>query len=165
MPAIFNHHIEEMAAVVLDALETQSNAPLRERIEASLASYWTDLGAITWSVNDVMGEYPALSLDQARVVLADVVHGHDASLGFCWDDMGEYVHQVVPDYSAATESAVILTRLRRYAARLVAAGDMEAFASVFDSDDPAYDVATMDGDARRGLYHGLVFDGVKLDDE
>jgi hypothetical protein len=103
MPAIFDHHLDDMTAAVLAALKTQSNAPLGERIRGALASCWVDTAAITWTASDIRGEYPALSQDEARDVLVAICDHNDASVGVCWDNLGPFVRRAVPDYDIERE--------------------------------------------------------------
>jgi hypothetical protein len=56
---------------------------------------WTDQIAIIWTIGDVHdfaeGEGKDITDEEARNVLADASHGHDANIGINWDVLGEYL--------------------------------------------------------------------------
>ena len=52
---------------------------------------WTDKIAIIWTIGDVQTIAPEITDEEARNVLADASHGHDANIGINWDVLGEYL--------------------------------------------------------------------------
>lgn len=160
MPAIFDHHLDDMTNAVMAAIanNTSSDPIHPDVVKAALASCWEDTAAITWTVDDVRSEHLGLSKDQARDVLVAMVHNHDASRGISWENMGSYVERVVPDYDEAYEREEIVSKVKAYADRLVAAGDMDAFEQVFNSRDVDFDVSTLDRTTLRTIYVDYVHD-------
>jgi hypothetical protein len=105
MPALFNYIIDEMTDAVRDAIMaypgpddgSELKTP-REVIKAALEACWADRGAIVWTTEDILDEFPKLTADEARDVLYELVHNHDASRGVRWDNLSGFVYAVVPDY-------------------------------------------------------------------
>jgi hypothetical protein len=168
MPAIFDHHIDDMLTAGMRAIgkEDLKEEATGRAVREALESCWVDTGAITWTIYDILGEYPALTRAQARDVLSEMVHEHDASVGISWDNMGPYVRRVVPDYDGEAEDAVILARLKAHAARLATAGGTAAVVAAFGCATPDFDAAAIDDiDFLRETYQGLIADIIAEDDE
>jgi hypothetical protein len=160
MPAIFDHHIDDMLTAVMKALgkEDLKDEATGKAVREALESCWMDTGAITWTVNDIRGEYPSLTREQARDVLAEMTHGHDASIGICWDNIESYVYRAVPDYDPFGEDEYIASAVDAYAKRLTAAGDRVRFEQVFGRDIPAAAVVLLDADELRDIYRNWLLD-------
>ena len=84
-----NHHITDM----VNALVKQGLVPgtsLKD-VEEALKSVWEDKIAIVWSTEDVidyaaMGQNPkTVTEEQARKILASMLHHHDCTIGITWD--------------------------------------------------------------------------------
>ncbi len=54
--------------------------------------------AITWHIDDVKEVRPHLTDAQAREVLQQVKHGHDASIGVNWDVLKTVADDLFPRY-------------------------------------------------------------------
>ncbi len=83
---MYQFHISEMAKAVAKALEQQASGPeVNKAISQALNDYWSRRAAIVWSVEDVMGECPGLTEEQAHHVLYSAISKHDANDGLNWD--------------------------------------------------------------------------------
>lgn len=75
---------------IAEMVKSLTNAGLvpperKEDAKVVLAAYWTDQIALTWTVNDVLDVCPGLTEEEARHVLWEARHKHDASIGVNWD--------------------------------------------------------------------------------
>ncbi len=61
-----------------DVTETEAQASIARLFNPDWLASW-------WSIEDVQGERPHLTDDQAREVLAVIDRRHDASIGINWD--------------------------------------------------------------------------------
>ena len=52
--------------------------------------------AVTWHINDVLGERPDLTSEQALTVLRRVAEKHDANLGISWTTLKCYADEMFP---------------------------------------------------------------------
>ena len=79
---MMQHHLTYMATkLVEDGIITHEQ---RDAAVASLAWYWSDKIAVSWSVTDIMDCDPELSEAQAYMVL-EKLSRHDAAIGINWD--------------------------------------------------------------------------------
>lgn len=116
---IYSHHIVDMADGVAEALADRPDGKsVKLTIREALATYWSDLAAIVWTVGDILGEFPTLTREQACGVLQSIVDDHDASVGVCWDNLSVYVHRAVPRYGEGDEVAGMRRALAAFAARV-----------------------------------------------
>ena len=51
---------------------------------------------ISWSTDDILGERPDLSFEQAKEVLEALESNHDASIGINWDVINDTADNMFP---------------------------------------------------------------------
>jgi hypothetical protein len=70
----------------------------KEAATKALSDQWKDTIAITWTISDVQ-EMRNVSDDDARAILQDCLHDHDASIGMNWDFISSRAedYPVLPD--------------------------------------------------------------------
>lgn len=84
-----NHHITDMVNALVDAGVIRKDDV--DTATATLKSVWKDKIAIVWTTEDVidyaaMGQNPkTVTEEQAREILASMLHHHDCTIGITWD--------------------------------------------------------------------------------
>jgi hypothetical protein len=74
------HQIEAQAQLLSERLGVEAQA-----VAAVLEEYWQDRIASVWDIEDVQGQRPSLTDDQARDVLDRLMDTHDANYGINWE--------------------------------------------------------------------------------
>lgn len=64
-----------------------------------------DTCTIVWHIDDVLSVRPDLSNDQARQILLQLKHNHDASIGINWDVIDIYAETAFPVVEEANSPA------------------------------------------------------------
>ena len=80
-------HVRDMTNNIAKALKLTKNQTLK--VQKTIEDYWADRMALTWTSADVIETAKTMDIkltnDQAREILADTLHGHDADLGVNWE--------------------------------------------------------------------------------
>lgn len=158
MPAIHDHHIDEMTRAIAAAVEARGDRPVLGVVREALEAYWTDVGADTWTTNDVLQECPALTKDQARTVLAEACTDVDATVGVSWETISGRAYRLFPDYTPEKEAETIRARVASYAEARVAAGDLDSLESAFGTRDPDFELDDYDDEELLEIYRDYVLD-------
>lgn len=87
---MYSYHIKNMAKIIIKALVFRDKRLQTEDIiEKALKGYWTDQVAIVWTIKDIMDiakkMNKKISKRTARLILNEIFHKHDASLGVNWN--------------------------------------------------------------------------------
>jgi hypothetical protein len=87
--------IEGMTEAVVKA--TGASA---EKVKDALIQFWADKAVVAWDVEDVHGECPDLTDEQAVIVLNHVEDNHDADKGINWNTISSAANYL---FDEATE--------------------------------------------------------------
>lgn len=79
------HHITDMANRVAEAFGLDQAG--RDKAREAIAACWEDKIALTWTIEDVRDCKKGITDEEAKDALAEVLHGHDASVGVTWDTL------------------------------------------------------------------------------
>jgi len=98
---MYQHHLDEMANVITNKLADASESfvldnsmlfDLYKYVRAALEEYWADKMALVWHIDDVFvkaGELGiALSNEEAKNILGDILDHHDCEMGVSWLTLG-----------------------------------------------------------------------------